>query len=269
LPRSRSGAASLIDADAATPLPSGEVDNEALPMDLRPADRIIVALDVPTLDAAMGHVRALAGRVGAFKVGLELLTSAGAPQVVSAIHAAGGRVFFDGKFCDIPNTIRGAATAASAMGVWMFDVHASSGSGAVAAAAAAKGGSLLVAVTVLTSMDDAESGRVFGAPARTRVVEFARMARSAGADGVVCSGAELPLLRADPALQGLLTVVPGVRPAWAETGDQARVLTPGGAVKAGADYLVIGRPILKPPASIGGPAEAASAIADEIAAAAG
>lgn len=227
-------------------------------------DRIIVALDVPTLARATSVVRRLAGRVGGFKVGLELLTAEGAPAVVKAIHDLGGRVFFDGKFADIPNTISGAVRSVASMGVWMFDVHASAGPAAIAAAAAERGTSILLAVTVLTSLDDAAARAVFGAPARDKVLDFARMAVRLGAGGIVCSPQELPVIRADPALAGVVTVVPGVRPAWASTGDQARVATPTEAVRAGATHLVIGRPILMPPAQVGTPEAAVDRIVAEI-----
>lgn len=234
-------------------------------MTLSSSDRIIVALDVPALNDAVSLVKQLSGLVGAFKIGLELITSAGAPNVVNAIHEAGGKVFYDGKFCDIPNTVRRATAAAASLGVFMLDVHASAGPASIAAAVQARGNALVVAVTVLTSMDDDTAKKVFGTPASKKVLELARMAKDAGADGVVCSGEELQQIRADPYLEDLLTVVPGVRPAWASAGDQARVMTPAEAVRSGADYLVIGRPILNPPASIGSPRDAARIIAEEIA----
>ncbi len=229
-----------------------------------PRSKIIVALDTPVLDEALAVVRRLGPDVGAYKVGLEILTAEGSARVVQALHAEGARLFYDAKFSDIPNTVAGAARAVAAHGVWMFDVHASAGPKSIAAAVANKGGSLAIAVTVLTSMDDAEGRRVFGASPAEKVVQFARMAAEAGADGIVCSGAELAALRADPALKALRTVVPGVRPAWASAGDQARVMTPAEAVRAGASWLVIGRPILRPPTGIGDPLEALKRIADEI-----
>jgi orotidine-5'-phosphate decarboxylase len=227
-------------------------------------DRIIVALDVPSLEQATKAVRELSGCVGAFKVGLELITAEGSRAVVDAIHDTGSRVFYDAKFNDIPNTVAGAAKAAARLGVWMFDVHASSGPQAIAAAVANKGSSLVVAVSVLTSLDDGLSQQIFGAPAGAKVLELARMSVQAGADGLVCSPRELSLLKADPALRSLWTIVPGVRPAWASAGDQARVMTPGEALRSGATAVVIGRPILHPPAAIGGPRDALARIVDEI-----
>jgi orotidine-5'-phosphate decarboxylase len=227
-------------------------------------DRIIVALDVPTLDEARDVVRELAGRVGAFKVGLELLSAEGSRAVVEAIHETGCRVFYDAKFNDIPNTVAGAAKAVAKLGVWMFDVHASCGPQAIAAAVANKGSSRVVVVTVLTSLDDDLSQEIFGAPAGTKVLEFARMSALAGAEGLVCSPRELPLLQEDFVLRSLWMIVPGVRPAWASTDDQARVMTPGEAIRSGATAVVIGRPILRPPATIGGPRDALARIVDEI-----
>jgi orotidine-5'-phosphate decarboxylase len=230
-------------------------------------ERIIVALDVPSLAEAKRILRELSGRVGAFKVGLELVTAEGSRAVVDAIHETGSRVFYDAKFNDIPNTVAGAAKAAASLGVWMFDVHASSGPQAIAAAVANKGSSLVVAVSVLTSLDDKLSQQIFGSSAATKVLDFARMSAQAGADGLVCSPRELSLVRADPALRSLGTIVPGVRPTWASADDQARVMTPGEAIRSGATAVVIGRPILRPPATVGGSRDALARIVDEIGAA--
>jgi orotidine-5'-phosphate decarboxylase len=225
-------------------------------------DRILVALDVDSLDKAMPLVEKLAPYVGSFKVGLELLTSAGAPQVVRRIHDAGGSVFFDGKFDDIPATIAGASRAVSALGVKMFNVHASCGLESMRAAASAKGKSILLAVTVLTSIDDAASKHSFGAPALEKVLAFAEDASVAGCDGIVCSPRELEALAQNPRTARLLKVTPGIRPAWAAANDQKRALTPAEAVKKGASWLVIGRPILQPPS--GTPVDAAKKIIEEI-----
>lgn len=232
---------------------------------MNPKDRLIVALDVDSLEAAAPLVEVLAPHIGCFKVGLQLLTSVGAPKVVEFIHARGGRVFFDGKFDDIPNTIAGASRAAAALGVHMFDVHACSGPEGIKAAAKHKGRSLLLVVTVLTSFDEAGARKVFGASSREKVLEFARDASAAGADGIVCSPQELSDIVALPGMEKLLKVTPGVRPKWADANDQKRTLTPGEAIHAGATHLVIGRPILHPPASIGSPVEAAKRIGFEIA----
>jgi orotidine-5'-phosphate decarboxylase len=151
------------------------------------------------------------------------------------------------------------------MGVDMFNVHASCGVEAMKAAVANKGMSKVLAVTVLTSLSDEECISVFGKASQQKVLEFANMAKDAGVDGLICSPKEVPLLRSRPELKDLLLVTPGVRPEWAAAGDQKRVMTPGEAIKAGSDYLVIGRPITKPPENkFSSPVEAAIAIAEEI-----
>jgi len=231
---------------------------------MNPHERIIVALDVESLAKAEPLVEALAPVVGCFKVGLELLTREGAPQVVKFIHDRGGKLFFDGKFDDIPNTVAAATRAVAAMGVAFFDVHASCGAASLRAASADKKNSKLLVVTVLTSHDEESSRKVFGASSEEKVLAFAREAAACGADGIVCSPQELASLGTDPALKNLLKVTPGVRPEWAEANDQKRIMTPAEAIRQGATHLVIGRPILKPHAAIGDPVRAAKRIAEEI-----
>lgn len=228
-------------------------------------DRIIVALDVDSLDEATPLVEILTPHVGCFKIGLELMTSAGTPQAIEKIHALGGSVFLDGKFDDIPNTVARASKAVSSLGIKMFDVHASAGIEALEAAAANKGTSTLLAVTVLTAIDDRQAELIYGAPSKTKVLQFAQDAKQAGCDGIVCSPQELEFLRARPDLAELIRITPGIRPIWAETGDQKRIMTPGEAIRAGATALVIGRPITNPPAGIGSPVDAVRRIAEEIA----
>ncbi len=225
-------------------------------------DRIIVALDVSNAYELSKLVGQLAPHVGLFKIGLELITAIGGPAAVQAVHAAGGRVMYDAKFYDIPNTMAGAVRAAAAMGIELFTVHASNSSAALVAAAEAKGAAKMLGVTVLTSMSEADSRDTFALAPINAVHKFCRRARAAGADGVVCSPQELEIISDRQCLK----VIPGIRPEWAAANDQKRVMTPGEAIKAGADYLVIGRPILKPQAAIGSPVEAAKRIADEIAA---
>lgn len=232
--------------------------------DISPKDRIIVALDTPSLKQAVEWAEKLSAFVGYFKVGLELLTASGAPQVVSELHKIGARLFFDGKFNDIPNTIAGAVASVSKLGVEMFDVHASIGPEAMRAAAAEKGTSKALAVTVLTSLDDATSLSIFGAPAEQKVLQFALEAAANGMDGIVCSPKELHLFKSHPALQNLWKVTPGVRPHWAVVGDQKRHMSPAKAIEQGATHLVIGRPITEPPKEVGGPVEAAKRIVAEL-----
>lgn len=234
-------------------------------MSTSPASRIIVALDVPSLEKAKPLVETLAPRVGPLKVGLQLISAEGLPQVVSFVNSLGGQIFVDGKFNDIPNTVGGASEAVAQLpGVAMFNVHASAGIDAMAAAVAKKGDALVLAVTVLTSFEENDGHLTFGAPTKAKVLQLAREAKLAGCDGIICSPQELPLLRRRRELQGLLMVTPGVRPEWAAAGDQKRIMTPGEAITAGADFLVVGRPITNPPVEVGTPVEAVNRIVAEI-----
>ncbi len=234
------------------------------------AERVLAALDVPDLASALALVETLQPHVGGFKVGLELCTAAGVPQVVSAVAAAGGAVFLDLKLHDIPNTVAGAVRSVCALGpaVRMLTLHTQGGAAmlraAVEAAAAFPSRPLLLGVTVLTSMDQATLNDDLGVPARLEehVVHLARLAQRCGLDGVVASPHEAAAIRRACGDE-LLIVTPGVRPAAAAANDQRRVLTPAEAVRAGANYLVIGRPIT----AAGDPAEAAAAIVAELEAA--
>lgn len=254
-------------------------------------EKIIVALDVPTLRQALELVGQLKDLVGCFKVGSELLTAEGSSNVVNVITAKGGRIFYDGKFMDIPNTVAGAARAVTRLGVKMFNVHCLGGVEMMKAARKAVDDEtqkllqepgvpqkpLILGVTILTSLDyyndlekmgfwekkisleDTDKDRL------TRiVVRLALLAKDSGLDGVIASPKEIGVIR-EACGKDFLIVTPGVRPEWAAAGDQKRVMTPAEAIKAGADYLVIGRPITKPPQEIGGPVEAAKRIAEEIA----
>ena len=233
---------------------------------LRPTgrERILVALDVPSLTEARDVIREINEEVGAVKIGLELLTAEGSRRVVEGLTDLGCKVFYDAKFNDIPNTILGATRALSKLGVWMFDIHASSGIESLRACSENKGTALAVAVTVLTSFTSSDAAEVFGATAEAKVLQLASMAAREQLDGVVCSAQELTVLKSSVETRDLLTVVPGIRPRWADTGDQRRVMTPSEAVRRGADYLVIGRPILRPPASIPNRKAAAAMIRAEI-----
>lgn len=233
-------------------------------------DKIIVPLDVDSAEKAIELVMLLAGEVGAFKVGLELVNSAGLGIFEQIRKAGASRIFYDCKFHDIPNTVAGASRAAARLGIWMFNVHCSGGFQMMKAARDAaveesarlgKPCPLVIGVTVLTSIDQAilaDEMRVPGTVA-DQVVHLARLAQKAGLDGVVASPHEIDLIR-DACGTGFLIVTPGVRPAGADIGDQKRVMTPSEAVTKGADYLVIGRPIIK----ADDPAAAARAIAAEI-----
>ncbi len=230
---------------------------------MTPSSRILCAIDTPVLDEALAFSDSLAGAVGGVKLGKEFFTSQG-PEGVRRIAATGQKIFLDLKFHDIPNTVAGAVRAAAGLDCFMLTIHASGGPAMVRAAAEARGdtGPKIVAVTVLTSLGDDDLAAVGQAgPAAEQVLRLGAVARDAGADGLVASPREVAALRS--ALGGdCLLVVPGVRPVWASTDDQVRVMTPAEAVRDGADYLVIGRPITRADS----PADAAKRIADEIAA---
>ncbi len=229
-------------------------------------ERILVALDYDNADDALSLVKRLAGRVGGFKAGLELVNAAG-PDVFARLKDAGaGRIFYDAKFHDIPNTVAGAVRAAARRGVWMVNVHASGGAAMLQAAREAAGSGpnapLLIGVTVLTSVDAATLNDDLRVPGsvEAQVLHLARLSQSCGLDGVVASPQEVAAVRAACG-PTFVTVIPGVRPAGVAKGDQARVATPGDAVKAGARYLVVGRAIT----GAADPVAAAEAIANEIA----
>lgn len=226
--------------------------------------RLIVALDVPDAPAAHHLVRSLEGTCTWFKVGLELFTASG-PAVLETILAGGHSVFLDLKFHDIPNTVAGAVRSAARLGVRMLTVHASGGPAMLAAARTALDGVTdppeLLAVTMLTSMDAAQTNAVgFSRNPSEQVELLARMALEAGMRGFVCSPREVAALRALAGPAATL-VVPGIRPANSDAGDQKRIATPAEALRKGASYLVVGRPITQAP----DPAAAAAAIVDEMA----
>ncbi len=210
--------------------------------------RVIVALDFDSGEAAAGLADRLKPGSCRLKVGKELFTRAG-PTLVEALQARGFDVFLDLKFHDIPNTVAAACRAAARLGVWMLNVHASGGRRMLEQAAEAVRGAasppLLVGVTVLTSLDDGdlrELGYAETAPELVR--RLSALAQACGLDGVVCSAREAALLRAERG-EGFRLVTPGIRPAGSAGDDQRRIMTPRQAVAAGADYLVIGRPITR------------------------
>jgi orotidine-5'-phosphate decarboxylase len=226
--------------------------------------RLIVALDVPSAAAAIDLVNQLEPACHWFKVGLELFVAAG-PAVLEPLVARGHSIFLDLKFNDIPNTVAGAVRSAAALGVRMMTVHAAGGPAMLAAAHAALDGvpnpPQLLAVTVLTSMDQAQLNAVGVERSPAEQVELlARMGLGAGIRGFVCSPEEVASLRALTGPEGVL-VIPGIRPAGAESGDQKRIATPAEALRLGASYLVVGRPITQAP----DPVEAAEMILKQMA----
>jgi orotidine-5'-phosphate decarboxylase len=218
-------------------------------------DQLLVALDVDSRDAARTLATQLRGVVGGFKVGSRLFTSLG-PSFVEELAAQGDRVFLDLKFHDIPHTVAGAVAAATRLGVWMVNVHASGGSAMMRAAREAAGeeaarmsrpAPLVVGVTVLTSLSDAMLPDIgFPDSAATQVERLAGLAHASGLDGVVASPHEIALVRGryGPAFA---IVTPGIRSATDVKGDQRRTATAAEALEAGASYLVVGRPIIEAP----------------------
>lgn len=217
-----------------------------------PQKRIFVALDTPDLARATQLAAMLSSVVGGAKVGKEFFTAHGPTGVRDVVRAGVGHLFLDLKFHDIPNTVAGAVRAAVPLCPHLVTVHAAGGPAMLRAAAeAARAGAeqagvprpRMIGITVLTSLDDADLAAVGQpGPVADQVRRLADLARASGLDGVVCSPREIVALRRQCGPDFLL-VVPGIRPEWAAADDQKRVLTPAEAVAAGADYLVIGRPI--------------------------
>lgn len=238
-----------------------------------PAARIMVALDVDTLDEARTLVESLADTGVTLKIGNQLGTAEGWAACVAFAHEYGARIFCDTKFKDIPVTVEKSARAITRHLPDFFNIMADTQPEAIRGAVAGLESAVrdfgvarpvVLGVTVLTSYsaDDAQS--IYGAGAPDKVLQFATSAATNGLDGVVCSAEEAKLLRSNEATKELLLVTPGIRPEWAAAGDQSRVLTPRQAIQAGADYLVIGRPITQPPPEIGSPRNALDKILQEI-----
>lgn len=238
-------------------------------LNLRPMlaqDRLIVALDVPNAAQARQLVHSIGESATTYKIGKQLFTAEG-PQLVRELVASGRKVFLDLKFHDIPNTVAGAVRSAAELKVSMLTVHASGGSKmlkeAAEAAAQSSAKPMVLAVTVLTSMDDADLQEIgVSGTTLTQVLRLGALARQAGCGGLVASAKEAGELRRELG-EGFAIVTPGVRPAGAPAGDQARVVTPRNAIAAGASHIVVGRPIIES----ADPAKAAAAIVSEIEAA--
>ena len=224
------------------------------------ADKIIVALDVPTKERALELVKQLRGEISFFKIGLQLYTAEG-PEIVRAVLATGAKVWLDLKLYDIPNTVARAVESASNLGVQMLTIHLSGGSEMIRAAIAARVNDMLIlGVTVLTSSTE-QTLREIGIKdtVADQVMRLAKLGAEAGIDGFVASPHELKRLRGE--FGNRVTIaVQGIRPGWAEPGDQKRFMTQRDAIEAGADYIGIGRPIT----GHGQPRETLSNILDEL-----
>ena len=231
------------------------MDRDTLARELRAqplSARVITALDVPDATTALTLAASLGDRGRFVKVGLELF-SAGGPSVVSALRELGKEIFLDLKLHDIPNTVAGAAHQAARLGVAMITIHAAAGRRALAAAAGALAAAVpagrrpaLLGVTVLTSLSETELAEVTPSPLDLpeRLLHLARLAWDAGCDGIVCAPTDLARLRAELGPEPL-AVTPGIRPVASDAEDQRRTATPAAAAAAGADFLVIGRPITR------------------------
>lgn len=238
---------------------------------LSPRERLILALDVSSADQACHWVERLRNEIGVFKIGLQLFTAAG-PEVVRRVREAGGEVFLDLKLHDIPNTVAGAVTEACRLGVRMLTLHTQGGTAMMKAArqAAEETSSALgcarpqlLGVTILTSLasdDMVELG--YAQSLEAQVLRLARLGEAAGLDGLVCSPREAARIKGS-GVDRVFLVTPGIRPAGGATQDQARVATAAEAVQQGADYLVVGRPVLK----AADPVAAARQLASELEAA--
>ena len=219
------------------------------------SEKLIVALDVPDLKRAEAIVEKISPLVKIFKIGKELFTSAG-PEAVRMVHSHKCRVFLDLKFHDIPNTVASACEAAAKLGVFMMNVHALGGKTMMVNAVQAvhqvasvekTPAPKVLGVTVLTSLKDVDLKDVgISKKVKQEVSILALLAKNSGLDGVVASAQEISLIR-NLVGKNFLIVTPGVRPTWAAHGDQKRVMTPAEAVSAGADYIVVGRPITQHP----------------------
>ena len=242
---------------------------------MQPHERIFAAVDTNDIIKAQALVHALKGKVGGFKIGLEFITSQFV-QLVSGEYAGdllsalrslfreiGPDLFWDGKFDDIPNTVAGASLGLGPLSPKFFNVHASSGDGGLKEAVKNKGASKVLAVTLLTSFDDAASMNYFNARPETLVPDWAKRAWNVGVDGLICSPIDLQWINQDEKLSRVPKMTAGIRPAFSEQGDQSRIMTPAKALEAGVTWMVIGRPITQYPE---GPVKAVERIVDEIAA---
>jgi len=245
------------------------------PTDIEPKNRIVLALDVSSITTALPLAQQLVPHVGLVKVGLEFIYSSLAGMLLKDEQAAFVRftcfrelfeiigvenIFLDVKLDDIHNTVKKASLAISGMGVQWFNVHASAGVASIQAAVANRGRAKVFGVTVLTSTSAEECVSIFGAEPNQKVARFALSLANAGADGIICSPREVKLLRADHTFDHMIIATPGIRMPGSPADDQKRTMTPIEAIRAGADYLVVGRPII----DAEDPVKAAQIIAEEI-----
>lgn len=209
---------------------------------MQAVDRLVIALDLSVRDDILRTVDELHGAAGTFKIGLQAFIANG-PSIVREIVARGDRVFLDLKVHDIPNTAKHAIGEAVSLGASIATVHAAGGEAMLRACAESQGNLLVLGVTILTSLDEGDLPRIgFSGDVPSNAVRLARLVQSAGLRGVVASPREITALR-EACGPELVILTPGIRPAGGDVGDQRRTMTPGDAVRAGADYIVVGRPI--------------------------
>jgi orotidine-5'-phosphate decarboxylase len=224
---------------------------------MQATDRLIVAIDRSSRDEILRLADALQGTVGLLKIGLQAFVANG-PSIVKEVLGRGAKVFLDLKIHDIPNTAKHAVAEAALLGVAMVTVHTAGGTAMLGACAIDS--TLVLGVTILTSLDDAELQRIgFGGLALDNAVRLAKLAQASGLRGVVASPHEVAAIR-DACGSGMRIVVPGIRPEGSEAGDQRRTTTPAAAIAAGADYIVVGRPVT----DARDPRAAAQAIVDSL-----
>ena len=226
--------------------------------------KIIIALDFSDIDKAREIVKELIPYTNWFKIGSELVLAAGARDSIKMVKDLGGRVFLDCKFNDISNTVLRSIEVVRDLGVDMCTVHASVGRETLSYINQKKGDMKIIVVTVLTSLDDAVAQEIFGKDVRSAVIKFNEIAEETMCDGVVCSAEELKFIKDTSTRETFIRITPGIRPSWSVKDDQKRVLTPREAFNNGADFIVIGRPITSPPEEIGGSAEAAQMVINEL-----
>lgn len=234
------------------------------------AKKIIVALDVSDEEGAMRILEQLSGYAKTFKIGLKLFNAIGAPRAINLVRHFDAGIFFDGKFNEIPNVVGDSVKSLPDTGIDFFTIHASAGEAALFEAAKEKRNMKMLAVTVLTSLDDWETRQTFGMSREKAVLHLAKLALRAGADGIVSSAVDLRHIFVGHAHEGrdIIRVVTGIRPDWYDAkDDQRNTATPTEAIRMGADYLVIGRPITHPPKGIGSMKHAFEKITQEIASA--
>lgn len=237
------------------------------------AERIIVAIDFDDLQAATSLIDELEGTGVMVKFGNQIGTYEGWSTVVDYAHTKGLKVFCDTKFKDIPNTVEKSARSITRFNPEIFNIMADNSVAALEGAVAGADSAVLefgvekplvIGVTVLTSIDESTAELIYGGTPQDKVLQFAKMSVDAGLDGLVCSAQEALMLTNDPETANMVLITPGIRPEWASKGDQSRIMTPSEAVKNGADYLVIGRPITQPPESVGSTKKAIKLIVQEL-----